>query len=208
MKVLTLKQPWASLLVDTFNGSGIPPKTWETRSWVPGKNVLPILRTQGFLIHASAKRPGNFERCSAPWSSYYQSDHPIPLGCIIGYASIGVILTTHQWMLEVRKTERDRDNYFLGDYSAGRFAWEVKGAIKFRNPIRVTGMLGFWNYNELIPELAIPEPEDFDRDEDGEFTPCDQCDGHDACEDFGCGIGLGLGKMVKKSFELGGDEWR
>ena len=45
--------------------------------------------------------------------------------------------------------------------------------------------------NELLPE-----PDD-DADEP-EFNPCAKCDGHPACEDFGCAFELGLGKMVKK----------
>lgn len=34
--------------------------------------------------------------------------------------------------------------------------------------------------------------------EESEFIPCDHCDGHDACHDFGCAILLGLGHMVSK----------
>jgi len=37
--------------------------------------------------------------------------------------------------------------------------------------------------------------------EESEFVPCDKCDGHDACEDFGCAIELGLGKMLNKKPE-------
>jgi len=31
------------------------------------------------------------------------------------------------------------------------------------------------------------------------IPPCDGCDGHDACRDFGCAFKLGLGNMVKDS---------
>lgn len=34
--------------------------------------------------------------------------------------------------------------------------------------------------------------------EDLEFIPCDKCDGHDACADFGCAIEAGLRHLVKK----------
>jgi len=40
-----------------------------------------------------------------------------------------------------------------------------------------------------------------------EFTPCDKCDGHPACEDFGCAFELGLGRMVKKNNQPGVDDW-
>lgn len=50
------------------------------------------------------------------------------------------------------------------------------------------------------------EDDDFDLDE-AEFIPCSECDGHPACEDFGCAIELGLGRMVKKNIEPGNDHW-
>ena len=51
----------------------------------------------------------------------------------------------------------------------------------------------------------LPEPDDLE--EEPEFTPCPKCDGHPACEDFGCAYDLGLGKMVKKNKEPGIDNW-
>ena len=33
-----------------------------------------------------------------------------------------------------------------------------------------------------------------------EFEPCSDCDGHDACSDYGCAIKLGLGEMVQNRF--------
>lgn len=33
-------------------------------------------------------------------------------------------------------------------------------------------------------------------DDDDDFMPCSQCDGHDACRDFGCAFELGLGHLV------------
>ncbi len=39
---------------------------------------------------------------------------------------------------------------------------------------------------------------DDDYGEDPGFIPCDNCDGHAACEDFGCAFELGLGKLVKE----------
>lgn len=36
------------------------------------------------------------------------------------------------------------------------------------------------------------------EDDENEFQPCDKCDGHDACGDFGCAIKSGLGHLVQK----------
>lgn len=44
-----------------------------------------------------------------------------------------------------------------------------------------------------------------DNEDEDDFKPCDKCDGHDACRDFGCAIEAGLGHMVKK--EPTGNDW-
>lgn len=46
------------------------------------------------------------------------------------------------------------------------------------------------------------DEDDWDDDEDYEFQPCAKCDGHPACEDHGCAYQLGLGRMVKRDFDL------
>ena len=38
--------------------------------------------------------------------------------------------------------------------------------------------------------------QDEDFDEEVGFTRCSNCDGHDACEDFGCAIKAGLSHLV------------
>lgn len=43
-----------------------------------------------------------------------------------------------------------------------------------------------------------PPEHNFEEEDETEFIPCLLCDGHPACEDYGCAIELGLGRMVKK----------
>ncbi len=45
------------------------------------------------------------------------------------------------------------------------------------------------------------------EDDEKEFNPCSKCDGHPACEDFGCAIELGLARMVKKNNPFWEDNW-
>lgn len=60
---------------------------------------------------------------------------------------------------------------------------------------------------DKIPDDSdLPEP-DFEDDSEHEFTPCSRCDGHPACEDFGCAYDLGLGRTVKKDTPAGADDW-
>lgn len=51
------------------------------------------------------------------------------------------------------------------------------------------------------------QEDDFWEDDENEFVPCDKCDGHPACDDFGCAIALGLGRMVKRRGEIGSEEY-
>jgi hypothetical protein len=39
---------------------------------------------------------------------------------------------------------------------------------------------------------------DEDEDDETEFIPCSMCDGHPACEDYGCAYELGVGHLVEK----------
>lgn len=43
------------------------------------------------------------------------------------------------------------------------------------------------------------EPEFEDLEDDEEFIPCSNCDGHPACEDFGCAFEQGLGHLVENN---------
>ena len=60
---------------------------------------------------------------------------------------------------------------------------------------------------EQVENKTKPEDDFFDENEN-EFVPCSKCDGHPACEDFGCAFELGLWKMVKRDPYLGNrDDW-
>lgn len=49
----------------------------------------------------------------------------------------------------------------------------------------------------VLSDSASNNDEDNLDDEDN-FVECSECDGHDACRDFGCAIELGLGRMLKQ----------
>jgi hypothetical protein len=55
--------------------------------------------------------------------------------------------------------------------------------------------------------MTPEEPDDDYMEDECEFVPCAKCDGHPACEDFGCAYELGKGRMVKKNIEPGNDDW-
>lgn len=50
---------------------------------------------------------------------------------------------------------------------------------------------------EIIEGNKLPDPDFDDFEDEPEFHPCSRCDGHPACEDFGCAFELGCGHLVK-----------
>ena len=126
MKVLTIKQPWASLIIEGY-------KRFEFRSWKT--------KYRGeLLIHAGKSVDKEaYERLKE-----YLTE--MPLGKIIGKVELtDCIKTTPKFFEERLKENKDiyTKSIFKEDY-----AWQVKLKEKFDKPIDVKGKLGLWNYGE------------------------------------------------------------
>jgi|SRR5688572_9249202 len=158
MKVLSLTQPWATLVV-------IGAKQFETRSWKTSYRG-PL------LIHASKKFPRDckllaFEepffaalrdKLRVP-TSVTAHPHPLPTGRIIGKVKLFDCITTDEWMIEhcdeVKTEHHERElhvksewwnEYQFGDFSYGRFAWQLEDPEEIPVPIPVKGKLGLWEF--------------------------------------------------------------
>jgi hypothetical protein len=131
MKVLSLIQPWATLIV-------LGEKKIETRSWRP-KNFSGEL-----FIHASKKI--DKKACeSEPFKSVlakhgYTVDN-LPLGAIIGKCDVLYYSSTEE--LRVRISEQEEA---FGDYSDNRYGWTVDNPMVLVSPIPARGSLIIWNY--------------------------------------------------------------
>jgi activating signal cointegrator 1 len=167
MKVLSLLQPWASLVVTAHpnvcivgpNGKearGI--KQWETRSWQPkDPTLIEVLKTEGFLIHASKAWKNDQKQLYYQWPfTEYSENLNLAFGCIIGHVKLDQIWSSDKWVsnTSVSESEGIQEEYYFGDYSPGRFAWLLRSPILFKEPIPAAGALGFWNYNGPLPELS------------------------------------------------------
>ena len=126
MKVLTIKQPWASLIIEGY-------KRFEFRSWKANYRGE-------LLIHAGKSVDKEaYERLKG-----YLTE--MPLGKIIGKVELtDCIKTTPKFFEERLKENRDiyTKSIFKEDY-----AWQVELKEKFDKPIDVKGKLGLWNYEE------------------------------------------------------------
>jgi hypothetical protein len=141
MKIISLTQPWATLVV---TGQ----KRWETRSWLTHyRGVIAIHAASGFPKAARALcRRSPFFDCLP-----VDAPHGLPLGAIIGFARIVRCVPTfnlnHDPDFAGLIGERERA---FGDYTDGRFAWELKHAGGIE-PIPCRGWQRIWN---APPEVA------------------------------------------------------
>ena len=125
MKVLTIKQPWASLIM-------LGLKKYEFRSWKTDYRGE-------LLIHAGKGiDKDGMERLK----KYIPED--IPYEGIIGKVRlIDCIKTSSEFYDKVQKENKDiyKKTVFKQDY-----AWVVELLEVFDNPIDAKGKLGLWNY--------------------------------------------------------------
>lgn len=145
MKVISIIQPWATLIA-------IGEKKFETRSWER--------KYRGELgIHASKKinkAVCEMEPFKSVLAEHGYTASNLPTGAIIATTNMIDCLEisrTHQGYVKLnseRKTSwndpfMDENEYVFGDYTVGRFAWELVD-VKQIEPIPAKGQLGLWNW--------------------------------------------------------------
>lgn len=146
MKAISLWQPWASASV---RGA----KKHETRHW----EIPPAMVGQRIAIHA-AKRWTKEERefLGYCWEGDIDAGIPSgetpPLGAIVGVVTFTApILITDEWAIDLLR--RDGDDWELGNYDAGRFAWPMISRVALKEPIPCKGAQGFFNVPALEQAL-------------------------------------------------------
>lgn len=167
MKVISLLQPWASLVV-------LGHKKIETRSW----NTL---YRGDVLIHASSNKKLAQQICEVPGSKYF-SDFirhwtDLSYGAIIGKVtiidtaksesikSISQDIVKSGWAASI---DWDQELAF-GDFSPKRYGWLLKNPVLFPQPIPAKGSLNLWNY-------------EFEGQDQNHILQCTSC-GYAACAD-------------------------
>lgn len=139
IKVITLIQPWATLIA-------LGEKKIETRSWKT--------KYRGdLLIHAGKKI--DKEICeSYPYKSILAKhgyDYTnLPTGVILAKCNLKDCLEIHNnedsAILE-DNTIINGNEYYFGFYDEGRYAWILDNIKLLNNPIKAKGQLNLWNYD-------------------------------------------------------------
>lgn len=159
MKVISLLQPWASLVV-------MGAKQIETRSW--------NTKHRGqLLIHASKKLTGAQVRLGQDFNMLYGAGlgfiDDLPVGKIIGSVNLietfptervftgagGIVWTANNKVMvgdELRMMNITKAEEAFGDYTSGRYGWLLSNPVLFETGIPIKGSLGLWEYNGPLPE--------------------------------------------------------
>ena len=129
MKVLTIKEPFATLIKNKI-------KYIETRSWKT--NYRGELYIQAGVAKLSKEVKERKEL------SYLYNEDDLNYGYIICKCKwIDCIEMTEEFI--EKEKQKNTNNFIAGRYEVGRYAW-VLDEIEPIKPIRVKGQLGIWNY--------------------------------------------------------------
>ena len=125
MKVLTIKQPWATLIMQQD-------KRFEFRSWQT-KYRGEVLIHAGLSVDKKA-----MERLK----KYLPKD--IPMGKILGKVTLSDCIEVND---DLRiKLSRENSDIYTNHSFEDKYAWKVDNVEVFGKPIEVKGKLGLWNF--------------------------------------------------------------
>ena len=126
MKVLTIREPWASLIINGY-------KEYEFRSWKTNYRGK-------ILIHAGLKlETGIIER-------FKEYNLEYSCGEIIGEAElVDCIKVTDEFDNELKK----KNSLVYGNSGhVQNYGWKLENIKKYDKKIKVNGKLGLWNYEK------------------------------------------------------------
>ena len=125
MKALTIKEPWATVIINGY-------KKFEFRSWKTNYRGK-------ILIHAGLSIEKDMLERFKEYNLEYSK------GLIIGEAElVDCILVDEKFDEELRKTNQN----VYGNNHINMYAWKLENIKKYKKPIKVKGKLGLWNYGE------------------------------------------------------------
>ena len=126
MKALTIKEPWATLIIEGY-------KEYEFRSWKTNYRGK-------ILIHAGKSLEKNQAKKFAEYNLKYSC------GEIIGEAElVDCIKVTDEFDNELKK----KNSLVYGNSGhVENYAWKLENIKKYEKKIKVNGKLGLWNYEK------------------------------------------------------------
>lgn len=154
MKVLSLTQPWASLVA-------LGAKRIETRSWTTKyRGPLAIHASKGFprwaqeLCQTKVFYESLGWRCPGVWAT------DLPLGQIIAVVDLIAVRlireTPSGWPnREYNMIAPPEPELSFGDYTPGRYGWILENPHVLGEAIPAKGALGLWEYPGLLETVEV-----------------------------------------------------
>lgn len=131
MKVLSLTEPWATLIKENM-------KKVETRSWKTS------YRGELYIHASSTKVP---KECENREFMKLLGDVPLNFGNIICKCNlVDCVYMTKEYVENMKNN--NYQEYICGQYEEGRYAWILENIQVLDNPIKAKGHLSIWNYEE------------------------------------------------------------
>lgn len=124
MKAISLTQPWASLVIDGR-------KHIETRSWPTSFRGVVAIHAAKSIDKTACKKFG-------------YDPEKIARGAVLGTA----VLSGCFQFAEITRNIITPEEESYGDFSPGRFGFDLICVTKFEWPVPARGSLGLWNWNE------------------------------------------------------------
>lgn len=126
MKVLTIKQPWATLIIQGY-------KRFEFRSWQT--------KYRGeLLIHAGK---GIDKEAVKRLAKYLPKE--LPQGKIIGKVNVVDCIKCNEEFKEM--CQKENNEVYAKSTFAENYAWQLDNVEVFEKPIEAKGKLSLWEYN-------------------------------------------------------------
>lgn len=162
MKTLTLWQPWASLLA-------CGAKKFETRGWAtqyrgpiaihaamlnPFKAIRPIPEDAVWEMRQALKKAGILNNTSdfraLPRGAVIATGELVGCHNIVSVGWTGYTERRIAWVDEKMMPHYpSEDELLFGDWTPGRFAWEIKNVKMLPDPIPAKGKQGLWNWEGI-----------------------------------------------------------
>ena len=126
MKVLTIREPFATLIKDKV-------KIYETRSWKTN------YRGEIYIHAAKAKSKSSNVNIASTYLKSKENPEHIICKCLLN----NCIYMDDDFINEVKKNKKE---YNSGRYEIGRYAWQLEVIEVLKEPIYAKGQLGIWNF--------------------------------------------------------------
>jgi hypothetical protein len=136
MKALTIHQPWASAIA-----SGM--KRFETRSWKTSYRG-PL------VIHAARMVPAYAKEFATVEAAIGRLRGPYPFGAVLCLVTLVDCRLAEEVAREISAIER-----LYGDYTAGRWAWQLDDVRVLSEPLAARGKQGLWNWPDDAPPFEF-----------------------------------------------------